>query len=127
MATDSGQVSVDGLTYTFTLKPGIKFGPPVSREITSEDILYAFQRINTKSLVAQYGNYYCGTIVGMTCEAKSVDVPIEGIETPDPQTIVFHLERPTGDFLYQLAMPATYPIPKEVAQCFTGGRLQTVR
>ena len=118
LATDLGQVSADGLTITFTLKDGVMFAPPVDREITSQDIAYAFQRINTASLVAQYGNYYCGTIVGMTCDAKSPDEPIEGIETPDNKTIVFTLERPTGDLLYRLAMPATYAIPEEVAGCF---------
>ena len=30
LATDTGQVSADGLTYTFTLKDGIMFGPPLS-------------------------------------------------------------------------------------------------
>src|SRR5689334_9455246 len=35
LATDTGQVSSDGLTYTFHLKDGIKFGPPVNRPITS--------------------------------------------------------------------------------------------
>jgi peptide/nickel transport system substrate-binding protein len=118
LATDLGQVSADGLTITFTLKDGVMFAPPVDREITSQDIAYAFQRINTESLVAQYGNYYCGTIVGMTCDAKSPDEPIEGIETPDDKTIVFTLERPTGDMLFRLAMPATYAIPEEVAGCF---------
>ena len=39
----------DGLTYTFKLKPGVKFGPPVNRAITSKDIEYAFERINTKT------------------------------------------------------------------------------
>ncbi|HEU4353974.1 MAG TPA: ABC transporter substrate-binding protein [Actinomycetota bacterium] len=118
LATDLGQVSADGLTITFTLKDGVMFGPPVDREITSQDIAFAFQRINTASLVAQYGNYYCGTIVGMTCDAKSQDDPIEGIATPDDKTIVFTLERPTGDLLYRLAQPATYAMPPEVAGCF---------
>jgi peptide/nickel transport system substrate-binding protein len=119
LATDLGQVSADGLTITFTLKDGVMFGPPLSRPITSADVAYAFQRINTESLIAQYGNYYCGTIVGMTCDAKSPDEPIEGIETPDEKTIVFTLERPTGDLLYRLAMPAATPMPPEVAGCFT--------
>jgi peptide/nickel transport system substrate-binding protein len=44
---------------------------------------------------------------------------ISGIETPDDKTIVFHLTEPTGDFLYRLSMPATGPIPEEVAKCFT--------
>ena len=33
---------------------------------------------------------------------------------------MFHLTRPTGDFLYRLAMPASGPIPDEVARCFEG-------
>ncbi len=118
LATDLGQVSADGLTVTFTLKDGVMWQPPLSRPVTSADVAYAFQRINTKSLIAQYGNYYCGTIVGMTCDAKSQDDPIEGITTPDDKTIVFQLERPTGDFLYRLAQPAAAPIPPEVAGCF---------
>jgi peptide/nickel transport system substrate-binding protein len=45
---------------------------------------------------------------------------IAGIQTPDAHTIVFHLTQPTGDFLYRLSMPATGPIPQEVAKCFDG-------
>ncbi len=118
LAAKMPDVSADRLTYTFTLKPGIKFGPPLNRPIISKDIEYAFERINTKSLVAQYGFYYDGVIKGMDGNAAK-PAPISGIETPNDQTIVFHLTQPVGDFLYRLAMPATAPIPKEVAGCFT--------
>lgn len=118
LATDTGELSADGLTLTFTLKDGVMWQPPLSRPVTSQDVAFAFQRINTASLIAQYGNYYCGTIVGMDCEGKDQSDPIEGIETPDDHTIVFHLERPTGDILYRLAQPAAAPIPPEVAGCF---------
>jgi peptide/nickel transport system substrate-binding protein len=119
LAADMPQISSDGLTYTFKLKPGIKFAPPVNRVITSKDVAYAFQRINTAPLVAQYGFYYFGVVKGMDGKAKSADQKISGIETPDDQTIIFHLEKPTGDFLYRVFMPATAPIPEEVAKCFT--------
>jgi peptide/nickel transport system substrate-binding protein len=118
LATDMGQLSADGLTLTFTLKDGIMWQPPLDRPVTSQDVAFAFQRINTESLIAQYGNYYCGTIVGMDCAGESQEDPIEGIETPDDSTIVFHLERPTGDILYRLAQPAAAPVPPEVAGCF---------
>jgi peptide/nickel transport system substrate-binding protein len=118
LATDTGQLSADGLTLTFTLKEGVMWQPPLSRPVTSKDVAFAFQRINTESLIAQYGNYYCGTIVGMDCSGRSQDDPVEGIETPDDSTIVFHLERPTGDLLYRLAQPAAAPLPPEVAGCF---------
>jgi len=111
------EISSDGLTYAFKLKPDIRFGPPVNRQITSKDVAYAFERINLAKLVAGYGFYYFGIIKGMDGKATST-VPIPGIETPDDRTIIFHLTRPTGDFLYRLAMPATAPIPKEVASCF---------
>src|SRR6266511_1944450 len=65
----------------------------------------------------QYGFYYCGVIKGMDCQAPR-PAPVSGIETPDDATIVFHLSQPTGDFLFRLSMPATAPIPQEVAKCF---------
>ena len=54
----------------------------------------------------------------MDGKAKSAGEKVSGIETPDDQTIIFHLEKPTGDFLYRLSMPAAAPIPEEVAKCF---------
>jgi peptide/nickel transport system substrate-binding protein len=121
LATNTGDVSADGLTYTFHLKPGLKWGPPLSRAITSKDVLFAFQRIDSAPLVAQYGFYYDGTIEGMTgvVDKKAQDIKISGIETPDDSTITFKLSQPTGDFLYRLAMPAAAPMPVEVAGCFT--------
>jgi peptide/nickel transport system substrate-binding protein len=119
LATETPTPTDNGLTYTFKLKSGVKFGPPLSRAITSKDVAYAFQRINAAPLVAQYGFYYYGVVKGMDGKAKSADQKISGIETPDDQTIIFHLTKATGDFLYRLAMPATGPIPEEVAKCST--------
>lgn len=118
IASDPPEVSADGLTYTFKLRDNVMFGPPVDRAVTSHDIEYAFERINLASLAAQYGNYYCGVIKGMTCSEKKL-APVSGISTPSDSEISFSLEQPTGDFLYRLAMPATAAIPQEVAKCFT--------
>src|SRR4029453_14850563 len=112
-----GVKSDDGLTSTFKLKQGIKFGPPVDRAITSKDIEYAFERLNIATLGAGYGTYYYEAIKGMDGKAKEAK-PISGIEMPADQTIVFHLKQPISDFLYRLSMAATAPIPSEVAKCF---------
>jgi peptide/nickel transport system substrate-binding protein len=122
LATDMPEVSEDGLTYTFTLKDGIRWAPPLDREITSDDVLFAFERIGTPDLVAQYGLYY-NEIEGMAefQEAGGLTEEgntISGIETPDDKTIVFTLTEPVGDFPFRLAMPATGPMPREVAGCF---------
>jgi peptide/nickel transport system substrate-binding protein len=107
-----------GLTYTFHLKSGIKFAPPVNREITSYDIAYAFQRINDATLVSEYPYYYDGIIAGLTGTATKPTTHISGIVTPNATTIIFHLTKPTGDFLQRLALPAAAPVPPEVGKCF---------
>jgi peptide/nickel transport system substrate-binding protein len=117
LAVDFPEVSEDGLTYTFTLKDGIMFGPPLSREITSQDVEFAFRRMATESVVAQYAFYYEGVIEGLTVGEAPDD--ISGIETPDDKTIIFHLTKITPEFPFLVAMPATGPMPEEVAGCFT--------
>ena len=123
LAEAEPEISADGLTYTFRIRSGVEFAPPVNRPVTSADVVYAFKRIGTPSLVAQYGFYY-NVIEGMeeftekgglAAEGRN---EISGITTPDERTVVFTLTEPTGDFLYRLAMPATGPIPEEVARCF---------
>ena len=118
LAAEEPEISDDGLTYTFTLRDGVKFGPPVSRDVTSDDVAYAFERIGTESLVAQYGFYY-DIIKGMAEFKDGKAKSISGIETPDDKTIVFTLTEPTGDFLFRVGMPATAPVPREVGECFT--------
>jgi peptide/nickel transport system substrate-binding protein len=118
LATTVPTPTDNGLTYTFHLKSDIKFAPPVNSEITSYDIAYAFQRINDATLVPQYGYYYDGLIKGLTGTATNPNTPISGIVTPNATTIIFHLTKPSGDFLQLLAMPATAPIPPQVGKCF---------
>jgi peptide/nickel transport system substrate-binding protein len=119
LAVDFPEISDDGLTYTFTLKDGIMFGPPLSREITSADIEFAFRRMATESLVAQYGFYYYGIIDGFEQGEDPGPGGIPGIETPDEKTIIFHLTRLAPDLPFLVAMPATGAMPEEVAGCFT--------
>jgi peptide/nickel transport system substrate-binding protein len=118
LATELPEPTNGGRTYTFTLKDGVRWGPPLDREVTSQDVAYAFERIASEPLGAQYGFYYEGTIEGLEVKPGPPG-PISGIQTPDDKTIVFNLTKPTGDFLYRVAMPAAAPIPEEVAKCFT--------
>jgi peptide/nickel transport system substrate-binding protein len=108
-----------GKTYAFKLKNGVTFGPPVSRPVTSKDIAYAMERLAKPKNGAQYAGYY-NVIKGFDAFGKGKAKKISGISTPDDKTIVFTLTEPTADFLYRMAMPATGPIPVEVAKCFEG-------
>ena len=117
LATEVPEATDGGLKYTFTLKDGVTFGPPVDRAVTSKDVKYAVERIGKPGL-GLYAGYYT-PIKGFAEFQEGKAKSVSGITTPDDKTIVFTLTKPTGDFLYRLAMPATAPIPEEVAKCHT--------
>ena len=94
-----------GRTYTFRLKRGIEFGPPVGREITAKDIRYAIERLarpRNGSLFA----FVFADIQGFDAYRAGKAKSISGIRTPNAKTIVFTLTRPAGDFLHRMALPA---------------------
>ena len=45
-------------TYTYKLRDGIKFGPPVNRAVTSQDVAYAMNRLANPKDGGQYSFYY---------------------------------------------------------------------
>ena len=121
-----------GRTYVFRLKRGIRFGPPVDREITSADIRYAIERLarpaNEPVGLTYYGHKvpslvpadFFAVVRGFAAYRSGRAKTISGIRTPNAKSIVFDLIRPTGDFLDRLALPSAGPIPREVARCFEG-------
>lgn len=92
LATEIPEPTDGGTKYTFTLKDGITFGPPVSRPITSQDVKYAIERIATPSVAAQYANYYQPIEGFAEFNAGEADT-ISGIATPDDQ---LHPDRSEG-------------------------------
>ena len=108
-----------GLTYTYHLRSGVKFGPPVNRVVTSKDVAYAMNRLANPNDGGQYSFYYT-VIKGWDAVANGKAKTVSGITTPDNSTIVFHLTKRTGDFNRRMSMPATAPIPSEVGSCFEG-------
>jgi peptide/nickel transport system substrate-binding protein len=115
LATADPQVSADGKTVTVKIRKGVKFSPPVDREVTSKDVKYAIERGFFNTVQNGYAGAYFGDIVGARISAKP-GTRISGIETPDEQTIVFHLKRGTGGVMAgALALPLSAPVPEEYA------------
>jgi ABC-type transport system substrate-binding protein len=122
-------VSSDGLTYTFTLRPGLMWNTTPPRPVTSQDFERGILR-NCDPGFAGYNNtsYYTATIVGYatfcTAFGKSAGEPkdsamltnakVAGMQTPDSTTIVFTLTEPAVDFLNILAMDFAAAAPVEV-------------
>jgi len=120
LATGPPEISADNKTITVHIKKGIKYSPPVNREVTTADIKYAFERAFTKQVPSGYAGTYFGSLVGAPSTPNTGDYkPISGLETPDKYTIVFTLSKPLAPEVSQaLVMPITVPVPKEYAQKF---------
>jgi ABC-type transport system substrate-binding protein len=81
----SWDVSPEGTVYTFHLRSGVKFHS--GKAMTSADVKYTFERwLSIQNSPSSY------TIK-----------PIDHIDVPDPQTVVFTLKQPYNIFLDQLA------------------------
>jgi peptide/nickel transport system substrate-binding protein len=118
LADGEAQISSDKKTVTVKIKQGVKYAPPVNRAVTSKDVKYAFERFFSVNVGGQYPGYF-QVIKGAPTKPTTGVKPISGIETPDDQTIVFHLKEPTAvSFVAALVMPITVPVPKEYASKF---------
>lgn len=118
MAAATPVVSRDGRTVTVRLRSGVRFSPPVGREVTSRDVAYALERSFSVNVGGTYTSYY-GDLVGVPSKPTKGVRPVRGITTPDAHTIVFRLRRPTSaSFIGALTMPASAPVPKEYAGPF---------
>jgi peptide/nickel transport system substrate-binding protein len=117
LAAGPPQISPDEKTVTVKLRSGVRFSPPVNREVTSKDVKYAFERAFTANVANEYGTYFAD-IVGAPKKPGSFK-PISGIQTPDNHTLVIHLSRPSGvGVAAALVMPITVPVPEEYAKKF---------
>jgi len=117
VADGDPQISDDKKEITVKIKPGIKYAPPVDREVTTADIKYAFERAFSANVPSGYASSYFADIEGAPAAPTKGVKPISGITTPDDQTIVFKLKRPVAESVAQaLVMPITVPVPKEYAE-----------
>jgi len=119
IATSVPKATNGGRTYTFHIKQGVTFSPPVSRQVSCHDFVTAMDRLANPEDGGQYSFYYT-VVKGWDAYSKGTAKSISGISCPNSSTIVFNLRAPTGDFLKRMAMPATGPQPAEVTKCFEG-------
>ena len=120
LATDIGEPSDNGQTWTYHLKPGLKFsdGSP----ITSADVKFGIERTYTPELSGGIG-YHKTLLAG----ADNYQGPYDGqhldsIETPDATTIIFHLTAPYGDWPWIMSTTSTAPVPVDKAPAATFGQ-----
>ncbi len=87
-------ISDDAKTYTFKLRPGIKFSD--GSAVTASDVKFSLERLRDQQdsvMASMYGI-------------------VAAIETPDDATVIVHLNEPSAPFLSTLAMFAASVVPE---------------
>jgi len=92
------KITPDGLTYTFKIRPGIRFhdGSP----LTAADVKATYDKIVFPP-------------AGVLSIRKKAYTEVERIETPDAGTVVFKLKFPSASMLANLASPWNVIFPKK--------------
>ncbi|PTM40084.1 ABC transporter substrate-binding protein [Bosea sp. 124] len=84
-------LSADGKTYSFTLRKGVKFHN--GAELTSADVLWSWNRYMDPKTEWRCASDFDGRS----------GLKVEGVETPDAQTVVMKLDKPNALFLDSMA------------------------
>jgi peptide/nickel transport system substrate-binding protein len=112
LATDDPSVSTDGTTWTFHLRPGIHYAPPLQElEVTSSDIVRALLRAGTDDAAGGPGAQYLASIDGFSQYALGEAATIAGVSTPDEHTLQIRQIRSDRSIEHLFALPFTSPIP----------------
>lgn len=127
-------ISADRLTYTFRLKPGIRFSADPAfggrvRELTAADYVYSIKRLYDPALKSPWLFLFehklagddallprAGATIAPAGPAASfnVDTPIDGLQALDRFTLQIRLQRPDNNLLFALATPAAAAVAREV-------------
>ncbi len=111
----SWTISADNLTYTFKLRPNVKFQATSyfqpRRNFNADDVIFSFERQwkDTNPYHKVSGGTY------EYFEAMSMGVVLDTITKTDDMTVVFKLKRVEAPFLANLAMDFASIISKEYA------------
>lgn len=107
-------VSDDGLTYTFHLRPGLKWsdGSP----LVADDFVYGFSRVVDPANASPYA--YLGFCIknGEAVYKGKADMSTLGLEAPDERTLVMHLQYKTPLLLDYLSYHLFYPAKRTLVE-----------
>ncbi|HZK28426.1 MAG TPA: peptide ABC transporter substrate-binding protein [Thermoclostridium sp.] len=103
---ESHKVSGDELTYTFTLREGLKWSD--GEPLTADDFVYSWNRAISDETAADYA-YMFESIEGYS-EGKL------NVIAPDERTVVVKLIAVTPYFLELCAFPTFYPVREDIVE-----------
>jgi ABC-type transport system substrate-binding protein len=106
-------ISPDGTTYTFHLKPGVRFSN--GRAVEAEDYVFSLERI-LDPRTGSVGQSYFMDIAGAKEFTEGTAAHVTGLRAPDPRTLVIQLAKPSFTFRYMLTMMFASALPRDVVR-----------
>lgn len=109
------KISPDGKTYTFHLRPGVKWSDGVS--LKAKDFVYSWKRLLTPSMAASYA-YFLFDIQGAEDfnKGKIRDFKQVGIKALNDSTLQVKLNRAMGHWIYVPSFWVTFPLRQDVVE-----------
>jgi peptide/nickel transport system substrate-binding protein len=120
LADGPPQLSQDGRTYTFRIREGVTYAPPVNREVQARDFVYAVERQFNRDNPSP--NPYNSLIKGTAEFAAGKAKTISGMRAIGLHTLQITISQPASDFLSILTLPFFSPVPEEHASRYKPGR-----
>ncbi|MEX0915159.1 MAG: ABC transporter substrate-binding protein [Wenzhouxiangellaceae bacterium] len=122
LATGFPEVSGDGLTYTFRIRPDARFADDPAfpdgngRGVTMHDLVYSLKRHFDPEQRSQGAWLWAGRIRGLDAWGENgadYDEPVEGLEVIDDHTLQITLTEPYPQLVYTLATGFSALVPRE--------------
>jgi oligopeptide transport system substrate-binding protein len=114
-AAESYEVSEDGLTWTFKIRPDAKWSDGV--DLTAADFEYSFKRFVDPDTAAPYAADM-GKFLLNGADIVVGDMPVDelGVKAIDEKTLEVKLAGPCAFFEDIMAFPTYYPIRKDMVE-----------
>jgi len=125
------EMSDNGRTYTFRIRPGIRFTPDpafkgVARELTAQDFVYSFMRFLDPANRAPYAFMLEGKIRGLDALAAAAkksgrfdyDAKLPDLEAVDRYTLRMRLARTDYNFPFVMAHTSFGAVAREVVTAY---------
>ena len=108
------EVSPSGLTYTFHLRPNVKFqdGAPV----TASDVLYSMRRSLDPKLKSPVALNYLGDIEGAKALSSGQAATLPGVKVLNASTVVITITKPKAYWIDTLTYPTAYVVSQAEAK-----------